>query len=362
MITASNKTLIDIVRYYIDECKFTIPQVEQNFDNTKLIIYKVATELKIIEEMIIDKETEFFIAVRFPFLGLIIETNRKNGLVIQPIFKGKFFTVGTEEEQLNKMKFIVAKLSQLSNSFPVLTKIDVAVDIANMKAEEWNYKNFQFGFRARIYGHIETQTPDEISTHYIQNRHMEICIYNKIKENQKQKNIEKKEYYKEIFKDYKDITRIETRIKSEHSKKYTQAMLETDSLQEMAKKIMSDIADKRRIYNRKEDGKLVSSANKAKLLTEWEVWKKIREEGKNTKKIVLNDGLKIKQQYSTLRNVKKGLIETNFKNQKIMSKEELIRFIENEYESIEDRTKERLLNKAEHEKIVSKLKTLIDNL
>ena len=61
-----------------------------------------------------------------------------------------------------------------------------------MKAEEWDYKKFQYGFRARIYGHIETQKPDEISTWYITNRNFQVCIYNKKKENQEQKNQEKK--------------------------------------------------------------------------------------------------------------------------------------------------------------------------
>jgi hypothetical protein len=234
MSSPSSSVQDNIVRYYLDEAQFSIPQNQNltDFEQTKSIIYQIAQELKITKEMIIDKETELFIAVRFPNLGLIIETNRKNGLVLKPIFKGKFFTVGTEEEQRDKMRYIITRMSQLTNSFPVLTKIDIAVDIANIKARDWDYKKYQFGFRAKIHPHIETQRPDEINTWYISNRHFQICIYDKKKENQKQKNQEKKEYYNEIYKGYENITRIETRIKSEHTKKYTQALIEADSLQE----------------------------------------------------------------------------------------------------------------------------------
>lgn len=353
---SASKNALNILRYYIDECRITNINQHENAQQNKSIIYKVVQEIKCTEQAVIDKETEAFFALRLPDAGIIFEAGAKNGNHITVIFKGKYYTQNTEKEQIALKRKIITLISQMTNSFPVLTKIDIANDI-EMKIKDFDPKKLQFGFRARV--STFTDTKDEsINTYYIHNTNFQICIYNKTEENKKQKNKQKKEYYDNLYKDKEEVVRIETRLKSKIAREYTQAILETESLQKIAMIIMSDFTKQRRIYKRNASGKLVSRKNQYRL-EEWQPWKTIRT-CKIDKKISRNKNLKIKQQYSSLKNVKKSIIETAFKNKGI-SKEDLLDFIENNYDEIKEKTKKRLIEKEEHEKEVKRLKEQIFN-
>jgi hypothetical protein len=357
---------VSLIRFYIDEIIFSIEIETENDENqfytAKRSIYGLLNQLKLQQEIICDKENDNVLFLRLPHLGIIIELRetRHSGINLKLIHKGTFFTIGSKNEQEQKLKSIVALFSKYFNSFPILTKIDIAIDTPEIQMSNWEWQKLHFAVRAHAGPLYNCQT-GELETLYVNNSKYVICFYNKKIENNLKKHDgkDKKKYYDEYFKDYENITRMELRLKSELARRYTQAVLEED-YEEVAIKILADFTNRRRVYEKKDIKQKITKKNQARDLKEWSFWKKLRTA--EVKSMPINEGIKIKNKVSSFSSVKNRIIEMNMKNKKVISKEELMKLIENEYDEISRLSQERFENRKLHEKEIAKINEIISSI
>lgn len=373
MASTSSPTHQDniILRYYFDEIKLNLPLCIYNdankslsFSEIKAKIDKPLKKLHVDKEVVVDKSTETFQALRIPSMGIVIETNSRNGLSLNIIFKGSYFTIGTTTQQRDTLKVFIQEYCKEFSVFPILSKIDICCDVANFKMKDFDYRDYHYAFRARVIPYYNTQT-EELETCYIRNQLFDCVIYNKKAENQQQKNKRKQEYYNEKYADYEDIVRIETRLKNSiTTKKYTQALLESDDWEDLSKRIMRDFGSKRRIYKKraKTNGKETLKKNRNRDLEEWSVWKEVISQEVKKEEIPLTPNLKAKERMSSFKNIKNFIIETNIAQGKNLTKEELKNFIENNFEEIKEKTLERQKERQLHSKEVEKIQNSLHSL
>lgn len=160
-------------------------------------------------------------------LGLFIEGYFKEidlFLVVQ--FKGFFFI---KDDAFDLCRSIMLRLTSEFNEVFRLTLVDVAQDflvsvddlLPNPSKRNDSYRCC-FKFRT-FYYHDNTSSEGKFTGFVIHSSRYKITIYDKLAENQKARNLQKKEYYEHIYAEFSDkhVTRIELRIKQEFCRPLT---------------------------------------------------------------------------------------------------------------------------------------------
>jgi hypothetical protein len=162
-------------------------------------------------------------------LGIFIEGYfREHDFFILIQFKGFFFI---DDDAFNKCRAVVFKLTEVFNNLFRLTLVDVAQDFmvpvdALLPNPLEESDEFKYCFRFKTRHHSENTVNGFKYTGFtLESSRWKMTLYDKLEEIRKAKNLEKKEYYENIYAEFKDgsVTRIELRIKQEYCRSLTKS-------------------------------------------------------------------------------------------------------------------------------------------